>query len=181
MLSPHHRTLMDLGLTVVAAACLWVLVLFTVGMIAEKGDYREVFRVMFGIRLPHTNNLRYWFKRKEVRGGWNHWQNLHRRWKNSQFTRTKPGANDKAYEAVKKLAPEVYIVYAGSPHEELCGVGIVATRGYVDGECCSNTFHSTKDNGIPAVEKALNLYLWKKLFPKRWDVRPTRTSWGSYC
>ena len=43
-------------------------------------------------------------------------------------------------------------------------------------ECCSFTFGAYGGRGIPYVEQSLTIFLYWKLFPKRFANRPQRTA-----
>jgi len=87
-----------------------------------------------------------------------------------------PGADKQAEALVARLAPEADVM----PH---WGLGFevrgqqITWRG-VNNACCYFTFHSDRDNGVPLLERALNNYLWLKLWPKRFKRRAPHTKWG---
>jgi hypothetical protein len=90
-------------------------------------------------------------------------------------------AEEKAKVILKKLAPEAHI-NLGPRQPVISGSGIWSDEGRIGGLkedaplCCMYTF-SEADYGIPWIERALTLYLWKKLYPKRVKNRPLRQEW----
>jgi hypothetical protein len=85
-------------------------------------------------------------------------------------------ANQRAALAFQRLAPEATVRSWTTYEAEISGHGIIARDAELNGKCCRYTFGWYND-AIPALEKALTLYLWRKLFPKRYFTRPLHEKW----
>jgi hypothetical protein len=100
------------------------------------------------------------------------WKDFRRSMRSGPPFGPSPAARRKAIDAVRKLAPEASAVGRYS----IVAPGIEADDRSVNRECCFHTF-DLLDRGIPPLEQALTLYLWKKLFPERYRLRPLYPGW----
>jgi hypothetical protein len=88
-----------------------------------------------------------------------------------------PEADERAVRAVQRFAPEARILSYVWGNVLISGNGIMATDVEVNGKCCRYTFGYPYEDGCPMLERALTLYLWKKLFPWRYRVRDLYPKW----
>ena len=86
-------------------------------------------------------------------------------------------ADERAIRAVRRFAPEARFLMLGRYDAVIRGNGITATDGEMNGECCRYTFGFAIEDGCPFLERALTLYLWQKLFPKRFSSRGVHPKW----
>lgn len=118
------------------------------------------------------------------------WKRLHEEWvANNSASRVclRPTAEATAcaMEMVKRLAPNVrvlkpshgFLCEGSSSHVYQADGVLLDNVGHT--ECCSMTFCHARDADIPYAERALTIYLWKKLFPQRYRMRPLSTRWSA--
>jgi hypothetical protein len=86
-------------------------------------------------------------------------------------------ADERAIRAVRRFAPEAGFLMLGRYDAVIIGNGIKATEAEMNGNCCRNTFGFPLEDGCPLLERALTLYLWQKLFPKRFRLRRKHPEW----
>jgi hypothetical protein len=104
------------------------------------------------------------------------WKDFRRTLAKSNSFAQLPEADKNALRALQRLAPEAVVSRSGFLEAEIRGEGITANCRYVNGKCCAYTF-GFYEHGIPPIEQALTLYLWKKLFPMRYRHRPLMPEW----
>src|SRR5208283_689000 len=109
------------------------------------------------------------------RTGQQEWMNFHQNWMKSSYSDPSPGvrAHWKADKLVKRLAPELKIRdghlldISGVEYDGRCVFNPIQHIR----ECCLNTFGYRDQYLIPDTEKALTIYLWRKLYPIRYAKR----------
>src|SRR5208282_1646352 len=119
------------------------------------------------------------------RTGQQEWMNFHQNWMKSSCLNPSPGvrARRKADKLVKRLAPELKIrdgclldISGVEYHERR-----VINRVWPPiNECCHYTFNYGREYNIPETEKALTIYLWRKLYPIRYAKRDLQIMRGKW-
>src|ERR1700676_5321329 len=89
------------------------------------------------------------------------WKDFRRNLARSTSYAPSQEANRIAALAFRRLAPEATVHQWTSYDAIISGLGITASDDRVNGECCIHTF-GFSSAGVPMIERALTLYLWKK-------------------
>ncbi len=96
-------------------------------------------------------------------------------WKKRSYSAPSLEANERAYDLVKRLAPEINATLFSGKMRTPFGEAVDGKT--IDDICCSYTFYEGNDELIPVSERNLTLYLWRKLFPKRFNDRQNYKVW----